>query len=69
MGNLGSQKTKRNNTPISVKKNTSGDKTVRVRSDLWHIIKIETAQNGGSVKEVMDIALEEYIIKYLPEKL
>lgn len=69
MGNLGTQKAKRNDTPISIKKNTNGDKTVRVRSDLWHIIKIETAQNGGNVKEVMDKALEEYIKKYLPEKL
>ncbi|MDT2425076.1 MLS leader peptide, partial [Streptococcus pneumoniae] len=24
-----------------------GDKTVRVRADLHHIIKIETAKNGG----------------------
>ena len=33
-----------------------GDKTVRVRADLHHIIKIETAKNGGNVKEVMDKA-------------
>ncbi|HHJ7438944.1 TPA: MLS leader peptide, partial [Streptococcus pyogenes] len=26
-----------------------GDKTVRVRADLHHIIKIETAKNGGNV--------------------
>ncbi|WP_086319192.1 peptide-binding protein, partial [Enterococcus faecium] len=45
------------------------DKTVRVRGDLHQIIKIETAQNGGNVKEVMDQALEEYIRKYLPGKL
>lgn len=44
-------------------------KTVRVRADLHHIIKIETAKNGGNVKEVMDKALEEYIRKYLPDKL
>ncbi|MGU7861587.1 hypothetical protein ACS6YO_09965, partial [Streptococcus suis] len=25
-------------------------KTVRVRADLHHIIKIETAKNGGNVK-------------------
>ncbi|MET2124499.1 MLS leader peptide, partial [Enterococcus faecalis] len=25
----------------------------RVRADLHHIIKIETAKNGGNVKEVM----------------
>ncbi|EAC9475075.1 TPA: peptide-binding protein, partial [Streptococcus suis] len=25
--------------------------------------------NGGNVKEVMDQALEEYIRKYLPDKL
>lgn len=43
--------------------------TVRVRADLHHIIKIETAKNGGNVKEVMDQALEEYIRKYLPDKL
>ena len=35
---------------------------------LWGI-KIETAKNGGNVKEVMDKALEEYIRKYLPDKL
>ncbi|EKK0954620.1 peptide-binding protein, partial [Enterococcus faecalis] len=32
-------------------------------------IKIETAKNGGNVKKVMDQALEEYIRKYLPDKL
>lgn len=36
------------------KKDIMGDKTVRVRADLHHIIKIETAKNGGNVKEVMD---------------
>ena len=51
------------------KKDIMGDKTVRVRADLHHIIKIETAKNGGNVKEVMDQALEEYIRKYLPDKL
>ncbi len=69
MGNLGAQKAKRNDTPISAKKDIMGDKTVRVRADLHHIIKIETAMNGGNVKEVMDKALEEYIRKYLPDKL
>jgi hypothetical protein len=70
VGNLGAQKAKRNDTPISAKKNIMGDKTVRVRADLHHIIKkIETAKNGGNVKEVMDKALEEYIRKYLPDKL
>ncbi len=57
-GNLGAQKAKRNDTPISAKKDIMGDKTVRVRADLHHIIKIETAKNGGNVKEVMDQALE-----------
>ena len=69
MGNLGAQKAKRNDTPISAKKDIMGDKTVRVRADLHDIIKIETAKNGGNVKEVMDKALEEYIRKYLPDKL
>lgn len=70
MGNLGAQKAKRNDTPISAKKDImGGDKTVRVRADLHHIIKIETAKNGGNVKEVMDQDLEEYIRKYLPDKL
>ena len=69
MGNLGAQKAKRNDTPISAKKVIRGDKTVRVRADLHHIIKIETAKNCGNVKEVMDQALEEYIRKYLPDKL
>ena len=62
MGNLGAQKAKRNDTPISAKKDIMGDKTVRVRADLHHIIKIETAKNGGNVKEVMDKALEEYML-------
>lgn len=44
-------------TPISAKKDIMGDKTVRVRADLHHIIKIETAKNGGNVKEVMEIRL------------
>lgn len=39
MGNLGAQKAKRNDTPISAKKDIMGDKTVRVRADLHHIIK------------------------------
>lgn len=39
------------------KKDIMGDKTVRVRADLHHIIKIETAKNGGNVKEVMEIRL------------
>ena len=69
VGNLGAQKAKRNDTPISAKKDIMGDKTVRVRADLHHIIKIETAKNGGNVKEVMDKTLEEYIRKYLPDKL
>ncbi|WP_420732713.1 peptide-binding protein [Enterococcus faecalis] len=69
MGNLGAQKAKRNDTPISAKKDIMVDKTVRVRTDLHHIIKIETAKNGGNVKEVMDQDLEEYIRKYLPDKL
>ena len=58
MGNLGAQKEKRNDTPISAKKDIMGDKTVRVRADLHHIIKIETAKNGGNVKEVMEIRIE-----------
>jgi hypothetical protein len=49
VGNLGAQKEKRNDTPISAKKDIMGDKTVRVRADLHHIIKIETAKNGGNV--------------------
>ena len=57
VGNLGAQKAKRNDTPISAKKDIMGDKTVRVRADLHHIIKIETAKNGGNVKEVMEIRL------------
>jgi hypothetical protein len=58
VGNLGAQKAKRNDTPISAKKDMMGDKTVRVRADdLHHIIKIETAKNGGNVKEVMEIRL------------
>ena len=36
MGNLGAQKAKRNDTPISAKKDIMGDKTVRVRADLHH---------------------------------
>ena len=63
------RRTKSKDTPISAKKDIMGDKTVRVRADLHHIIKIETAKNGGNVKEVMDKALEEYIRKYLPDKL
>ncbi|HGC8786454.1 TPA: replication initiation factor domain-containing protein, partial [Streptococcus agalactiae] len=42
---------------ITTKKDIMGDKTVRVRADLHHIIKIETAKNGGNVKEVMEIRL------------
>lgn len=69
MGNLGAQKEKRNTTPISAKKLSVGDKTVRVRGDLHQILKIETAQNGGNVKEIIDKAVEEYIRKYLPGRL
>ena len=70
MGNLGAQKTKRNDTPISAKKDIMGDKTVRVRADLHLIIKIETAKNGGNVKEVMEIRLRSklksvLILQYL----
>ena len=70
MGNLGAQKEKRNDTPISAKKDIMGDKTVRVRADLHHIIKIETAKNGGNVKEVMEIRLRSklksvLILQYL----
>ena len=70
MGNLGAQKEKRNDTPISAKKDIMGDKTVRVRADLHHIIKIETAKNGGNVKEVMEIRLRSklksvLIVQYL----
>jgi hypothetical protein len=36
VGNLGAQKEKRNDTPISAKKDIMGDKTVRVRADLHH---------------------------------
>ena len=52
MGNLGAQK---QNEMIhqSVQKRYYGDKTVRVRADLHHIIKIETAKNGGNVKFVI----------------
>ncbi len=35
MGNLGAQKAKRNDTPISAKKDIMGDKTVRVRADCY----------------------------------
>lgn len=69
MGNLGAQKEKRNDTPISTKKTPIGDKTVRVRGDLHQILKIETAQNGGNVKEIIDKAVEDYIRKYIPGKL
>lgn len=70
VGNLGAQKEKRNDTPISAKKDIMGDKTVRVRADLHHIIKIETAKNGGNVKEVMEIRLRSklksvLIVQYL----
>lgn len=68
MGNLGAQKAKRNDTPITTK-SVVGDKTVRVRGDLHQILKVETAINGGNVKEIVDQALEEYIKKYLPGKL
>ena len=44
------------------KKDIMGDKTVRVRADLHHIIKIETAKNGGNVKEVMEIRLRSKLI-------
>ncbi|BDP65541.1 hypothetical protein EfmJHP80_30370 (plasmid) [Enterococcus faecium] len=52
------------------KKDIMGDKTVRVRADLHHIIKIETAKNGGNVKEVMEIRLRSklksvLIVQYL----
>lgn len=52
------------------KKDIMGDKTVRVRADLHHIIKIETAKNGGNVKEVMEIRLRSklksvLILQYL----
>ncbi|WP_369259987.1 peptide-binding protein [Bacillus subtilis] len=65
-----STKEKRNDTPISAKKDIMGDKTVRVRADLHHIIKIETAKNGGNVKEVMEIRLRSklksvLIVQYL----
>ena len=56
MGNLGAQK-KNEMIHQSVQKDIMGDKTVRVRADLHHIIKIETAKNGGNVKEVMEIRL------------
>lgn len=74
MGNLGAQKEKRNDTPISAKKDIMGDKTVRVRADLHHIIKIETAKNGGNVKEVMEIRLRSklksvLIVHYLIDVL
>ncbi len=54
----------------SVQKDIMGDKTVRVRADLHHIIKIETAKNGGNVKEVMEIRLRSklksvLILQYL----
>lgn len=68
MGNLGAQKAKRNDTPISAKKILWGIRRF-VFVLTCHIIKIETAKNGGNVKEVMDKALEEYIRKYLPDKL
>ena len=73
MGNLGAQKAKRNDTPISAKKDIMGDKTVRVRADLHHIIKIETAKNGGNVKEVMEIRLRSklksvLIVHYLKNR-
>ncbi|HHT7787918.1 TPA: peptide-binding protein [Streptococcus suis] len=41
----------------TVKNILKKNKTVRVRADLHHIIKIETAKNGGNVKEVMEIRL------------
>ena len=71
MSDCGKFRRKKQNEMIhqSVQKDIMGDKTVRVRADLHHIIKIETAKNGGNVKEVMDKALEEYIRKYLPDKL
>lgn len=69
MGNLGAQKEKRNDTPISINKENIGDKTVRIRADLHQIIKVETAINGGNVKEVIDQAVIEYIQRHLPGKL
>lgn len=69
MGNLGAQKEKRNDTPISAKKDIMGDKTVRVRADLHHIIKIETAKNGGNVKEAPKTTtpkIKSYLRKLLP---
>lgn len=50
MGNLGAQKAKRNDTPISAKKDIMGDKTVRVRAVLAPYHKNETAKNGGNCK-------------------
>ena len=43
MGNLGAQKAKRNDTPISAKKDIMGDKTVRVRADLHHSHPLQMA--------------------------
>lgn len=45
-----------------------GGKTVHARADLHRIMKIEAAENGGNVKEVIDQDLEEYMQKYLPDK-
>lgn len=45
------------------------DKTVRINGKYHRIFKIETAINGGNVKDLVDKACDEYIKKYFPDKL
>ncbi|MDT1997680.1 hypothetical protein CKN82_13000 [Carnobacterium divergens] len=39
-------------------------KPVKVREDLHSLLKIYVAKNGGSIRNITDKALEEYIEKH-----
>lgn len=71
-GNLGRLKQEQGQveTPITkINKVETPDKTVRVNGNYHKFLKMETAKNGGNVKEHTDKALEEYIKKYFNAEL
>lgn len=64
MGNLNKVKKEKTATPISNSKSKIPEGTARINGELLQILKIDTAIHGGSVKEHINKAVQEYIEKY-----
>lgn len=65
-GFFNSNNQEKKETPFDKPKNLIKDdaKPVKLKGELHRKLKIYTATNGGSIRDIIDKAVEEYIEKY-----